>query len=138
MSKLQGKWKLHDSENWDEYMKASGVGFVLRKVGNNITTYEEITQDGDTWELHITSTFKSSHLKFQLGVEFDEVTMDGRNVKSLFRLEGDKLLHDQKGTKPGEVGSFITRELVDDDTMAITFVSSEKNVTAKRFFKRYT
>ena len=59
----------------------AGVSYLLRKVGNNITTYEDIKQDGDTWQLHITSTFRSSHLKFKLGVQFDEVTMDGRAVK---------------------------------------------------------
>lgn len=58
-----------------------GINFVLRKVGNSITSYEEIKQDGDNWELNITSTFKNAHLKFKLGEEFDETTLDGRKCK---------------------------------------------------------
>lgn len=47
------------------------------------------------------STFKSQELKFKLGEEFDEVTLDGRDVKSVITLEGDnKLVHIQKGDKP--------------------------------------
>lgn len=59
----------------------SGINFVLRKVGNSITSYEEIKQNGDDWELNITSTFKNAHLKFKLGEEFDETTLDGRKCK---------------------------------------------------------
>lgn len=58
-----------------------GINFVLRKVGNSITSYEEIKQNGDNWELNITSTFKNAHLKFKLGEEFDETTLDGRKCK---------------------------------------------------------
>jgi fatty acid-binding protein 3 len=62
----------------------SGVNFVLRKVGNTITSYEEIIQTGDVWEIKMTSTFKNVYLKFKLGEEFDDVTLDGRKVKVRF------------------------------------------------------
>lgn len=67
-----------------------GINFVLRKVGNSITSYEEIIQDGDNWELNITSTFKNAHLKFKLGEEFDETTLDGRKCKV---SKGKKKMH---------------------------------------------
>lgn len=59
----------------------AGVNFVLRKVGNSVTSYEEIKQTGDQWELLITSTFRNAHLTFKLGEEFDETSMDGRKCK---------------------------------------------------------
>ena len=62
-------------------MTLLGINFVLRKVGNSITSYEEMKQNGDQWELNITSTFKNAHLKFKLGEEFDETTLDGRKCK---------------------------------------------------------
>jgi hypothetical protein len=34
-------------------------------------------------------------------------------------MEGDDLVHYQKGIKPGEVDSKITRSRVDDETMTI-------------------
>lgn len=60
---------------------AAGVNILVRKVGLSLTSYEEIKQDGDCWEIHITSTFKNAQLKFKLGEEFEEETMDGRKVK---------------------------------------------------------
>lgn len=59
----------------------TGVNMILRKVGNSITSYEEIKHTDDSWELLITSTFKNAHLKFKLGDEFDETTLDGRKCK---------------------------------------------------------
>lgn len=58
-----------------------GVNFVLRKAGNSVTSYEEIKQTGDQWELHMTSTFRNAHLTFKLGEEFDETSLDGRKCK---------------------------------------------------------
>ncbi|XP_052061221.1 sodium/calcium exchanger regulatory protein 1-like [Mytilus californianus] len=139
MTKLLGHWKLYSSDNkWDDYMKTMGVNIILRKVGNSITSCEEIKQTDDLWELLITSTFKNAHLKFKLGEEFDETTLDGRKCKSTFAVEGDDLVHYQKGFKPGEVESKITRSRVDDDTMTITLEALGKNLTTVRTFKRYT
>lgn len=139
MTKLLGHWKLYSSDNkWDDYMKTMGVNIILRKVGNSITSCEEIKQTDDLWELLITSTFKNAHLKFKLEEEFDETTLDGRKCKSTFAVEGDDLVHYQKGLKPGEVGSKITRSRVDDDTMTITLEALGKNLTTVRTFKRYT
>ncbi|XP_067650808.1 fatty acid-binding protein homolog 6-like [Haliotis asinina] len=137
MAALLGNWQLERHENMDEYMKAVGVNIILRKMGLSITSYEEIKQDGDNWEIHITSTFKNAHLIFKLGEEFDEETMDGRKVKSTIVLEGDKLIHHQTAVKEDGENSTITREL-EGDTLVITFVALKKNVTAKRFYKRYT
>nr|XP_022340035.1 fatty acid-binding protein homolog 5-like isoform X2 [Crassostrea virginica] len=139
MTKVLGHWKLFSSDDkWDEYMRTLGINFVLRKVGNSITSYEEMKQNGDQWELNITSTFKNAHLKFKLGEEFDETTLDGRKCKSTFVIEGEDLVHYQKGIKPGEVDSKITRTRVDDETMTITLEAIGKDLTTVRTFKKYT
>jgi len=129
-----GHWKLASSENWDEYMKAAGVGLVTRKVANQLTSYEEWKREGDQWTLHISSTFKSKIVTFKMGEEFDEDTMDGRKVKSLVTLEGDKMVHKQKPTKEGELDSTVTREILDDGRLLVTFVAENKGLTAKRYF----
>jgi hypothetical protein len=36
MSGLVGTWNLESSENFEEYMKALGVGFATRKIGNSV------------------------------------------------------------------------------------------------------
>ncbi|ESO83054.1 hypothetical protein LOTGIDRAFT_223001 [Lottia gigantea] len=136
--KFVGHWKLEKSDNFDEYMKSMGVNVILRKVGNSITNYEEIRVDGDNWEIYITSTFKNQTLKFKLGEEIDETTMDGRKCKSTFTFEDNKLIQIQKGIKSGECDSHMARHIEGDDTLICTFRNIQKDIATVRTFKRYT
>ncbi|KAG7465674.1 hypothetical protein MATL_G00156080 [Megalops atlanticus] len=91
-----GTWKLVDSQNFDDYMKALGVSFATRQVGNVTKPTIVISQDGDKVTVKTLSTFKNTEICFKLGEEFDETTADDRNCKSTISLEGDKLVHVQK------------------------------------------
>lgn len=42
-------------------------------------------------------------ITFKLGEEFDEETIDGRNVKSVCTLDGNTLTHKQGGDKPSTI-----------------------------------
>ncbi|KAK7125117.1 hypothetical protein R3I94_019227 [Phoxinus phoxinus] len=91
-----GTWNLKESKNFDEYMKALGVGFATRQVGSMTKPTTIISKDGDVFTLKTVSTFKSTEINFKLGEEFDETTADDRAVKSLIVLDGGKLVHVQK------------------------------------------
>ncbi|KAI0215627.1 Sodium/calcium exchanger regulatory protein 1 [Lamellibrachia satsuma] len=130
-SKFVGKWKLESTENFDEYMKAVGVGMVLRKLASVAKPSTEITVDGDNWNLKTLSTVKNTEISFKLGEPFDETTGDGRNVKTTMSLEADNKLIQ---TQVGEPCTVITRELTDDDTISMTLVVGD--VTCKRMYKR--
>ena len=58
----------------------SGVGFATRQIGKRVSSTEDIGDHGEEWSLKITSTFKNIALRFKLGDEFEETTMDGRKV----------------------------------------------------------
>ncbi|XP_034384226.1 fatty acid-binding protein, brain-like isoform X2 [Cyclopterus lumpus] len=112
-------WKLVDSDNFDEYMKALGVGFATRQVGNVTKPTVVISQEGDTVLVRTQSTFKNTEISFKLGEEFDETTADDRNCKSTVTLEGDKLVHVQKWE--GKETKFV-REIKDGKlVMNLTF-----------------
>uniref|UniRef100_A0A3B4GDV6 Cellular retinoic acid-binding protein 1 n=1 Tax=Pundamilia nyererei TaxID=303518 RepID=A0A3B4GDV6_9CICH len=89
-------WKLVDSQNFDDYMKALGVGFATRQVGNVTKPTVVISQDGDKVVVKTQSTFRNTELSAKLGEEFDETTPDDRHVKSTFSMDGDKFVHVQK------------------------------------------
>uniref|UniRef100_A0AAY4ALC7 Cytosolic fatty-acid binding proteins domain-containing protein n=1 Tax=Denticeps clupeoides TaxID=299321 RepID=A0AAY4ALC7_9TELE len=89
-------WKLVDSRNFDEYMKALGVGFATRQIGNVTKPTIVISQEGDKVAVKTLSTFRNTEISFRLGEEFDETTADDRNVKSVVTLEGDRLVHVQR------------------------------------------
>ncbi|RUS82131.1 hypothetical protein EGW08_010105, partial [Elysia chlorotica] len=135
VDRLLGLWKLEKNENFDEFMKTMKVNIVLRKVGNSITSYEEITRHEDTWTINITSTFKSSKLVFNLGEPFTENTMDGRTVKTTFTVEGDKLVAMQEPIDKGDIPSRYEREVLEDGRMLLTCTSLPGNVVGKRFFQ---
>lgn len=96
---LGKRYKLSTSENFDEFMKALGVGLVTRKMGAKVSPVVELTENDGVYTLKTSSTFKNSEIKFKLGEEFDEETPDGRTVKSVCTLEGNKLTQIQKGEK---------------------------------------
>ncbi|XDV34930.1 hypothetical protein PO909_005000, partial [Leuciscus waleckii] len=91
-----GTWNLKESKNFDDYMKALGVGFATRQVGSMTKPTTIISKEGDVFTLKTVSTFKSTEINFKLGEEFDETTADDRTVKSLITLDGGKLVHVQK------------------------------------------
>ncbi|XP_043488140.1 probable fatty acid-binding protein isoform X2 [Polistes fuscatus] len=96
---LGKRYKLQSSEKFDEYMKALGVSLVTRKMGASVNPVVELTESDGTYTLKTNSPFKNSEIKFKLGEEFEEETPDGRKVKSVCTLDGNKLLHIQKGEK---------------------------------------
>ncbi|XP_029705104.1 uncharacterized protein [Takifugu rubripes] len=88
-------WKLVESENFDDYMKALGVGFATRQVGNVTKPTVIISLEGDKVVVRTQSTFKNTEISFKLGEEFDETTADDRNCKPSwwmrpFNLSGTK------------------------------------------------
>ncbi|XP_067015283.2 fatty acid-binding protein, muscle [Anabrus simplex] len=129
VSQFSGKkYKLESSTNFDEYMKAIGVGAVTRKVGMTLTPVVELQVNGDTYTFSSDSKVKSTQIKFKLGEEFDEVTLDGRKVKSVITQEGNKLNHIQKGDKQ----TTLVYEF-SDDQLKITLTAGD--VVATRIYK---
>ncbi|XP_053693807.1 probable fatty acid-binding protein [Sabethes cyaneus] len=123
------KYKMEKSEGFDDYMKALGVGMVLRKLGNSISPTVELLKEGDEYTFNTLSTFKNTTIKFKLGEEFEEETVDGRKVKSVCTFDGDnKLVHEQKGEKP----TTIVREFTATDLTATMTAGSAKCI---RYYK---
>lgn len=130
MADFVGTWNLQSSENFDEYMKAVGVGAIMAKLGSTAKPTLIIAIDGDNWTLKSETTFKSTKIEFKLGQEFDETTADDRKMKTTMTLEGgNKLIQDQKG----EIPSVIIRE-VDGNKMLVT--CKAKDVVATRHYQK--
>jgi hypothetical protein len=98
-------------------LSAIGVGFMMRKLGGAAHPEQTWAQDADgTVRVHTVTTFKTSDLAFKLGVEFDEKRVDDEVCKSLYKLEGDKLVQTMS-QKDGKV-STITREVQGNQLVA--------------------
>lgn len=127
------KYKLDRSEKFEDYMYALGVGYFTRKIGNVTYPTVELVKNSDgTYTLNTTSTFKDTTITFTPGVEFNETTVDGREVKSVCTFEGDnRLIHEQKGEKP----TTIVREFKEDEMVATMTIN---DIICTRWYKLVT
>ncbi|XP_061382214.1 fatty acid-binding protein isoform X1 [Danaus plexippus] len=124
------KYKLIESKNFDDFMKALGVGLITRKAANAVTPTVELRQDGDNFVLVTSSTFKTTEMKFKPGEEFDEERADGAKVKSVCTFEGNTLKQVQKAADGLEVT--YVREFGPEEMKA---VMTAKDVTCTRVYK---
>merc|ERR1712055_417495 len=129
--KILGTFNLTDSENFDEFMKALGVGLVMRKMGNSAKPSVTFTLEGATYTMKTSSTLKSFEVKFQLGKPFQEGTMDGREAETTFTLDGNVLTQVQKPTK----GNSVTYTRTFTDTEFIMVCECD-GVKSTRTYKR--
>lgn len=106
-------------------MEALGVGYFTRLAGNSVHPTVELKKNGNKYTLVTMSTFKNSEQTFEIGKEFEEETLDGRRVKSVFTWEGNKLVQKQGGKPP----STITREFKENELITTLKV---KDITAVR------
>ncbi|KAM9310812.1 fatty acid binding protein 4b [Pholidichthys leucotaenia] len=126
-----GTWALAKSDNFDEYMKAVGVSFATRQMGN-LAKPNLVFSVGDDGVISMKaeSTFKTTEIKFKLNEEFDEVTADGRNTKTTMTLENGKLV--QKQMWDGKTTT-LEREIQDGKLIAKCFID---DVVAVRTYEK--
>ncbi|TDH11885.1 hypothetical protein EPR50_G00065360 [Perca flavescens] len=121
-----GTWTLTASENFDEYMKAIGVSFATRQIGNMAKPNLVISVD-DTGLVSLMSetTFKTTEIKFKLNEEFDETTADCRKTKTIITFENGKLVQQQtwdgkKTTLEREIqDGKLTAKCIMEDVVAV-------------------
>ncbi|KAI3422142.1 hypothetical protein GPALN_012675 [Globodera pallida] len=130
--KFVGKWNLESSENFDDYMKQAGVGFVTRKAAGALKPVLDLEVNGDHWKMTSTSTFTTWNCEFDLGKEAEVKTADGRAVKSLFTFDDGKLIEKQTKTKPDEKDSYFERYIDENGKLVITMDC--EGVKAKRVY----
>uniref|UniRef100_A0A3Q0SJJ9 Cellular retinoic acid-binding protein 1 n=1 Tax=Amphilophus citrinellus TaxID=61819 RepID=A0A3Q0SJJ9_AMPCI len=96
-----GKWILESREKFEDYLKALNIDFATRKIAISLSQTKVVVQDGDKLGFKTPSPFRNRELTFTVGMEFDEYTkgLDNRNINSLVKSEGDKLMCTQKGEK---------------------------------------
>ncbi|XP_032566018.1 fatty acid-binding protein, heart [Chiroxiphia lanceolata] len=127
-----GTWKLVETNNFDEYMKALGVSFATRQMAGLTKPTTIIEVNGDKVTVKTQSTFKNTEINFKLDEEFDETTADDRHVKSVVKLDGGKLVHVQKWD--GKETSLV-RELKDGK---LTLTLTMGNVVCTRTYEKAT
>merc|ERR1712002_238689 len=128
-----GKFTRTSSENYDEFLKALNVGFLLRKAATASTPVMEITESDGNWTMKTSTSLKAIELNFKLGEPFQEETTDGRKCETTVTMEGNKLITMQKALKNGQKDVKAVREFFDDKlVMTMTCEGVESTQVYKR------
>merc|ERR1711915_522322 len=127
MEAFKGKYERISAENYEELLKEMDVNFLLRKAATASTPVVEITEAEGEWSIKSSTTLKTVTLKFKLGEEFNETTVDGREVTSLVTVQAAK--------KEGQKSTKSVRELVDDQ-LVYTITVDGSDLVATQKFKR--
>ncbi|XP_061089150.1 bilirubin-inducible fluorescent protein UnaG-like [Conger conger] len=136
VEKFVGTWKIEESKNFGNYLKAIGAPQPLSDGGDKTSPTLYISQkDGDKMNVVIENgspTFLNTEVKFTLGEEFDEIPSDGRtDVRSVVTFEEGKLVYLQKWGGGKETTS--VRDIV-GDKLVVTLTSGDV-VAVRKYHK---
>merc|ERR1711976_189621 len=146
MMKWKGKYLMTSWENYADFLEKLGVPLLLRKLATMGTPIVEVTYDEETetWNISRTSTIfytliklRSVDFKFKLNEEFDEVTPDKRDVRSIVTVEGDTFKHVSVAKKPGVTGHTVITEFKGDTITRYMTIEKQPDVVGKMKFQRY-
>ncbi|CAG7821250.1 unnamed protein product [Allacma fusca] len=129
--KVEGKYSLSRSENYDAYLAEIGVSYFYRCLAPSVKPIFTITEEGGVWKFDVKSSIKTTIINFKLGEPFDEETPDGRMCNSTFFQESEDTLR-QKQICQGREYETIFK--FDDKEMVATLKSGD--VTAIRVYER--
>ncbi|XP_064612129.1 myelin P2 protein-like [Liolophura sinensis] len=136
LEQFVGKWKLDRSENVEEFFKAMGMNFFLRKMASRASPEQIVTREDNKLKIVIHTAFMTREDEVKLNEEYEKHDEKmGAKFKCKARMEEGKLIVDQEridgdGTTPPQI---ITREIIEGETVVIVKVG---DVISKRWFKR--
>ncbi|KAM3824797.1 cellular retinoic acid-binding protein 2 [Vipera latastei] len=136
MANFTGSWKMRSSENFEELLKALGVNVMLRKIAVAAASKPavEIKQEGSSFYIKTSTTVRTTEIRFEIGEEFEEQTVDGRPCKSLAKWENNKIVCEQKLLKGEGPQTSWSRELTNDGELILTMKADD--VVCTRIYVR--
>ena len=73
-----------------------GLNFINRKLAKSIPSMTEIVKlNENEYGLNTIVPFKTNQQRFVIGQETENITIDGRKIKNIFTLDGNKLIEKQ-------------------------------------------
>uniref|UniRef100_A0A915AS34 Cytosolic fatty-acid binding proteins domain-containing protein n=1 Tax=Parascaris univalens TaxID=6257 RepID=A0A915AS34_PARUN len=137
--KFLGTFKLERDENFDEYLKAKGYGWLMRQMIKlaGVTKKFQNAASGkpNRYDMENLTTKKDTHHKdWALGEEFQDEALDSTQHKITFDLKDPDTLTEKhiKVDDPNDVEIYEYRR--DGDYLVMTM--SWKGVSSNRYYKK--
>lgn len=97
------RYKFKSAENLLRYIVAIGFTPLIRKIAC-LPLHFTLRADGDAIVMHSATIFDNVYVRFHPGVEFDQMTSDGRIFKTIITMEDDTL-HEIQTYQNGEIAT---------------------------------
>ncbi|XP_060676641.1 cellular retinoic acid-binding protein 2-like [Hemiscyllium ocellatum] len=113
------------------------VSLFLRTIAVNAASNPsvEIQQDGESFYIRTATPVRTTEIRFRVGEEFEEQTVDGRPCKSLARWIAENKMECEQTLLKGEgPKTSWTRELTSNDELILTMTAN--NVVCTRLYVR--
>merc|ERR1711953_1148236 len=131
--KLIGSYQFEKNDNFDEFLTATGVPFVAKKVMLSTSPSLEVKQEGDNkWSFTFKVLLKTNTISFEFGKEFtEENPVLGDSNKCVAEIVDGNIVikteHLKSGTK-------ATRTFVPtDEGLTLNLASIDTDFTARRY-----
>ena len=132
---FNGTYKHEKNENFEDFLKAMGVGMLPRSMAMKQSPTIVITQNGDEFTI-VTKGARTSEIKFTVGQEYKENSaLEGKEFRMLATWEGNKLFT-KNLDKPD--GATTTRS-IEGGKLVIAQTCKDKKgaeITSRRIFAK--
>ncbi|XP_076465005.1 fatty acid-binding protein homolog 1-like [Babylonia areolata] len=136
--KFSGKWKSYKTENFEEFLIAMGLNFLIRKMASLAKPENEIlVQDDGKITIRNNSTFMAHEQSFKINEEFEDVNQFAKKrFKNMPTYENGKIRVTPTPAEPVDVPypDYAEREITENGEMLVTI--KVKDVECKRWFKK--
>ena len=147
---VPGKYQLTESDNFDNFMGALGVSYLVRseapevenisndgkyfrKLGNRSKPLVTLSQEGKEWTMKSESLVKTTESKFEMDKQFEELTADGRKVLTTMKVTAPNTVYQEMLGTNGGKDSFCTREFMAEKMKCVCTVEDIETV---RWYER--
>ncbi|MFF3216948.1 lipocalin/fatty-acid binding family protein [Streptomyces sp. NPDC002886] len=130
MNDTSGRFEMTSADNYEAYLKAVGVGHIMRNMALKATPTVEIFPEGDgRWRKNTLTSVRKGVVTFRLGERFTE-DVEGFSCPSTISQDGDQLIQE---LHLGNSTATVTRTFTDT---GMDELCEADGVTARRTFKR--
>merc|ERR1711973_122572 len=136
MDRFYGSWKFVSCDNFDDYLKALGIPFPLRKMAILISPTITISKEPDgRYSVNTDAGIRAVTIVFALGESVPETTVDLRNVTSVFTLDEEGAFVWTSTDKYG-VTTVVKRRVLEEDPQEMAVHMEVNGVVATAVFTR--
>ncbi|KAI8478839.1 Fatty acid-binding protein, intestinal [Branchiostoma belcheri] len=127
---LSGTWKMVHVENFDAYLQALGIGFVLRAIAKMLSNTQIIEQDGDSFYVKDINTLQTHEVSFRIGVPVEGTTVIGKyKVRRAEERSGDKAFTDGfQANKIRDAATFLQVTVTWDGDVLRGYTETDKGI----------